>query len=110
MAARFSRRARYFDGSQGAVVEPAKDRVAEEEKQGTMIVPSDPSGRSSPGPAGMAVPHSGWARMSFSGLFQWLGMAREDTRENAGEYFRNSIALRHKFLYMPREGDQIKGK
>jgi hypothetical protein len=61
MAARFSRWTRYFGGLQGTVVEPAVGRVAEEEKQGAMIVPSDPSGRSSPVPAGVAVPHSGRA-------------------------------------------------
>ena len=76
MAARFSRWTGHFGGLQGTIVQPAMDRVAEEEKQGTMIVPSDPSGRSSPVRAGMAVPHSGWAGKCFLLFFNYLVRVR----------------------------------
>jgi hypothetical protein len=61
MAAHFSRRRALFGWSPGHFDEPATARVAEEEKQGTMIVPSDPCGRSSPVTAGVAALHSGSA-------------------------------------------------
>jgi hypothetical protein len=59
MLAHFSRTRGFFGRPPGHFGEPATARVAEEEKQGTMIVPSDPCGRSSPVMAGVAVPYSG---------------------------------------------------
>ncbi len=76
MAARFSRWTGYFGGLQGTIVQPAMDRVAEEEKQGTMIVPSDPSGRSSPVAAGEVRPFSGWAGKCFLIFFNGLSRLR----------------------------------
>jgi hypothetical protein len=61
MAAHFSRTRGFFGRSPGHFGEPVTVRVAEEEKQGTMIVPSDPCGRSSPVTAAVAVLNSGWA-------------------------------------------------
>jgi len=43
----------------GHFVDMATGSAAEEEMQGTMIVPYDPCGRSAPVAAGVAVPDSG---------------------------------------------------
>ena len=76
MVARYSRSTGYFGGLQDTVVESATASVAEEKKQGTMIVPSDPSGRSSPVAAGEVRPFSGWAGKCFLIFFNGLSRLR----------------------------------
>ena len=70
MVAHFRRMRGYFGRPQGNFADPVMARGAEEEKQGTMIVPSNPCGLLAALTAGVAGSNSGRAESLFSGRFQ----------------------------------------
>ena len=66
MAAHFRRESPYFGDPPGTFVERTTSAVAEEEMQGTMIVPSDPCGLPPAEAAAAKVLVQGRVRRNFS--------------------------------------------